>query len=148
MRLNQHRQCQQCIIEHHNEMEAIAEDLIYSVINWVQTLILTLCGGLLQTEVWSYAEGNKRLWPHAFFQRDTRLLCQEAQCPPELWWNYRVHVSTANSQGKNQVIVERNQLWLFLSRSPMSSWTLPELPHRPLTPLGLPADLVRLSLWL
>lgn len=77
-------------------MEAFAEDLICSVINWVQTFILTSSGGLLQTEVRSYPEGYKRLWPHEVFQKDTRLLCQEAQCPPEFCVNYRVRVSTAN----------------------------------------------------
>lgn len=39
-----------------------------------------------------------------------------------------VHVSTTNSQGEKKVRVERNQLWLFLSRSPVSSWALVELP--------------------
>lgn len=54
-----------------------------------------LSGGLIQT-VWRSTEGNKRLRPHTVFQKDTRLLCQEAQFPPELCWNYGVHVSAAN----------------------------------------------------
>lgn len=78
-------------------MEAYAEDLIYCVINWVQTFIVMLSGGLLQTEVCSLADGNKRSWPHAVFQQNIQgFFVQEAQFPPELCWNYMVHVRLAN----------------------------------------------------
>lgn len=105
--LNSQRQCQQRIIEHYTNGNsgAIVDDLIYAVINWVQTFILTLSGDLLQTEFWSYAEGNKRLWVHPVFQQDTRLLCQEAQCSPELWWNY------GSCEYNKQSAREKSQSW-------------------------------------
>lgn len=109
-------------------MGATAEDLIYSVINWVQTFILTLSGGLLQklrrgeTKGCGLMRSSKRI--QGFFVKEPNVLLGSGGTT----W---VHVSTANSQGKNKVIVERNQLWLFCRGAqcpPGLCWNYPPYP--------------------
>lgn len=49
------------------------------------------------TEACSWAQGNKRSWSDMVFQKDTRLLCQQAECPAEPYQSPEIHVSVENN---------------------------------------------------
>lgn len=90
-------------------------------------------------------KGNKRLWVHSAFQQDTRLLCQEAQCSPELWWNYgSCEYNKQSGREKKSELRETNfdcfcqgaqcppelwwnypYIWPHTSRAPATSWHFP-----------------------
>lgn len=92
-------------------------------------------GGLLQTEVWGYAEGNKRLRVHAVSQKGHKASLSISPVSSWARMEGRVHMSTANSWGRKiRSELKVNNFGCFSVKEPsVLRW---KTPPQPLTPPG------------